>query len=191
MKLLPFILIIISTSLFSQDIVSDTIEDEMLKGLNLLNKSFDEFKSNPDLELLETKYQPIKSIGDCLSLLFLMDLSETEANLVYDRLREISLLLTNLNSPLIIIGNGMGSWARTRQLIQTAQVNNITYASLGNSCIGSELQNQGIEEFNKTTKKALGIDYLPFEKNDNAGAVKNKKTLPNKPSKKSGRKSVN
>lgn len=123
--------------------------------IEYLNQEFQDFKPNPNFDSLEKKF-PLKlnNIDACMAMLELpkKDLNVKEEHQIRERLKELSEKLFLQGTPIYLIENGKNSTLQADELnAKKSEKSIVIYVSLGNSCISTERQENGVNIFNTKT----------------------------------------
>lgn len=165
MKKLIYILILIllylgvySQTAYSEHpktVFSDSIQNATLEPLN---RDLHFLPKNKEILEIESHTIKLDNISSCLALLEIHLLDSIQREVVFSRLDDFAEYFYQINEPIIIVNNGLNSTEKTKKLNQENQTKNLKYISLGNSCLGNEFKEMGVNRFNKKTRLLISED---------------------------------
>ncbi|MCB0837981.1 MAG: hypothetical protein KDD99_15015 [Bacteroidetes bacterium] len=148
-------LILIPYLAYAQEQAQEEISNKDLP-IWALNHHFEGLNPNAvlDTSIISRGYD-FQSLGACLAFLEAFDDNPLVNEIVYLRLQEIAERFYDMNTPVLVLENGAGSWEGAVKANNEDTRNGIIFTSMGNSCLSFGSMNKGIQAFNRQTQELL------------------------------------
>ena len=157
------ILILLDLGVYSQTAYSElpkTVFSDSIQNVTLepLNRDLHFLPKNKEILEIELHTIKLDNISSCLAILEIQLLDSIQQEVIFSRLEDFAEYFYQMHEPIIIVKNGLNSTEKTRKLNQENQTKNLKYISLGNSCLGNEFKEMGVDRFNKKTRLLIPED---------------------------------
>jgi len=150
----------------AQIIVTDSTSTYVKERIKIYKKTFPNLYQNSKLDSIgKIINEELNSLQSCLSVLIisaekndLITLDSASKEIIFKRLEEIAASFFYLGTPIILVGNGEGSWDYSQTLNSGKNPCGIFYLSQGDQCVITEDEFTARQRINKKTKELIKQD---------------------------------